>query len=179
MFFYDKLMLASEQQLVGIKARFLSFATVNGKMYWFADREYGYKHRKKKRLFMLPKSTTRTIFGALYEVENFEDCELKLHSYYNSMCPFVGEVTKNDMFVLSHRIAISIKFNKLSTTQNSKYKRGEPIECEVFVGNTLNPVIQYNSSKSYYYLQGIDHENFIKLVQETQQKQGDEKHELE
>ena len=56
----------------------------------------------------------------------------------------------------------------VTTAQVSTYERGTPIECITFVGNLKNEIIQYNSSKPYYYLQGIDEKNYIELIKEMQ-----------
>lgn len=176
LFIYDKLMLAREQRLVGLNAEFLTFAQVNAKMYWFADREYGKKRRKKKRIFLIPKSGTKVCYGALYKIDDYEFAEHKLHSYYYSMKPFIGKEDDEQLYVLRNVLATPIKFDSLSALQNGKYKTGAKVECETFIGNVRNETISYNSSKSYYKIQGIDHENFIELVRE---KQGEMKHGLE
>ena len=173
LFLYDKLMLASEQQLVGLNSKFLGYAVVHGKMKWFPEREYGQLRRKKKKKFITPMSTTRNIFGALYEVDEYELYELKLHSYYYSMKPFIGEVTEDDMFVTADVNAYPIRFKSLTALEEGKYEIGSPIIALAFVGNLQNKMIQHTISKPYYNLQGIDHKNFIESVKETQLKQGE------
>ena len=167
-FLYDKLMLASEQQLAGLDIRFLSYATVNAKMYWFADREYGRLRRKKKKAFIIPKQGTKLVYGALFEINNYDEVKLKLHAYYYSLSEFIGEESSQDLFKPTHLLSTPIKFKKISQLELSTYERGTPIECITFVGNLKNEMIQYNSSKPYYYLQGIDEKNYIELIKEMQ-----------
>lgn len=172
-FLYDKLMTVSEQQLLGLDAKFLSYAVVNAKMYWFADREYGKLRRKKKKTFIIPKQGTKLVYGALFEISNYETAKLKIHSYYYSLSEFIGEKSTHDLFTLTPLLATPIRFKRVSQLETSTYDRGTPIECECFVGNLNNPTIQYNSSKPYYYLQGIDEKNYIEMIKETQKKKGD------
>ena len=89
-------------------------------------------------------------------------------AYYYSLSEFIGEESSQDLFKSTHLLSTPIKFKKISQLELSTYERGAPIECITFVGNLKNEIIQYNSSKPYYYLQGIDEKNYIELIKEMQ-----------
>lgn len=163
-FLYDKLMLESEQKIVGIKAKFLTFAQTRAKLYWFDD-------DKRRRVFTIEQNATRTsrVFGALYAID-YEIYKYRLHSYYYNMQPFINTDCEYDYFTPITVEAVPLRFNSLSQLQNNKTIKGETINALMFAGNKRNKIIEYNSARKYYKLHGIDTDSFLKLTKEQQKK---------
>lgn len=154
-------MTKEEQKLIRIKLDFVSFGQIKGKMYWFND-------GKKKRLFALPGKgvSTKLIYGGLFKIDEYELQKHRLHAYYYNSLPFTEHNFIEDMYVFKKTIMLPIRFNSLTSLKQNNYIKGEPIECEVFFGNPNNRQIQYNASKHYYKLGGVDTKNFITMIKE-------------
>lgn len=165
-FLYDELMTFRERQLSNLlQMKLLTYAQMHGKLYWFND-------GKKKRIFAMPvkSKSTKVVFGALFEVKDYELLKHKLHSYYYDASVFVGEPTQNDLYTLTSTIAYPIKFDSLSGLQRQRYTKGSPIECEFFAGNLQNKLINKNHTK-YHKLSGVDVDSFVTLIKETKETQ--------
>lgn len=157
-------MLGSEQQLVNIPFKFLSFATTNGKMFWWND-------SKRKRTCLIPqgeitKRTNRIVYGALYMLDNYEWYENALHSYYNSMASYTDLVCANDYMKPQELLVRPIKFKTLTDLSTQHYDRGGQMVALGFVVNTDNSDMNRWYRAQYHKMQGIDKQNFIKAVQE-------------
>jgi hypothetical protein len=160
-FLYDELMTLRERRLNKMNMKLLSYAQTHGKLYWFND-------GKKKRIFAMPVkgASTKIIYGALFETQNYEFIKHKLNSYYYNASAFIGENTENDLYVLTNTIAYPIKFDSLSGLQKQQYTKGNPVECEIFIGNLQNKLIKKNHTK-YHKLSGVDVDSFVTLIKEN------------
>ena len=170
-FLYDELMSKEMQEKLKINIKFISCGLMTGKMYWFSD-------KKIKRIYAIEqKNTTKSIYGGIFLMKYYEAEKHKLHAYYNSSEPFIGNNLPTDFYNFTDVEVKPIKIKSITDIQTCKYKIGEKIICGCFTGNENNKRILFNSKRDRYYgVKRIDKKNFIKMIEENTKEK---KHGLE
>lgn len=159
-FIYDKLLTQQERDKVHLDLQFISFAQMQGKMYWFTD-------GKKRWIFAVPQDTSKVVYGALFLMKDYDLHKHRIHAYYNNSIGSIGKTLIENSFDLFNVKTRPIKFSTLSELLTGRYKIGEAVDCMCFVGNLQNPRMNFNSSRQRYYgTQRIDKESFITLIEE-------------
>lgn len=162
LFIYDKLMEKQEQDNLSLGLEFICFGYVKAKLRFFND-------DKKKRLYIVPNTgkSTQVTYGAIFELENYDEQRYKLFSYYNSLIPFVGLPMKEDIFIPAEIDVIPIKFTSLRDIENSQYTKGEIVKTLTFIGNPQNELIQYNNKRPYYKVNSINSNSFVQCIKDN------------
>lgn len=169
-FLYDELMTKEKQKMLKLDLKFISLAQMQGKMFW-------YKTAKKiryqeERVFVIPKNTTKLVFGGLFYMPMWNENKTKILAYFNNSSQTYGSTIKEDIYDVYETTVRPIKLKKLSDLTKSKYKVGKPVEVTTFVGNLQNNRIRFNVERPFYYgLRRIDKNNFIKMIQEQNEKE--------
>lgn len=168
-FLYDKLMTSSEREKILLKADFLAYGQMQAKMFWMITRRVSNKnyYKNTRRIFAIPKDTTKVIYGGIFSIPDWEVQSKKLCAYYYNSSAVCGHTLKEDMFELVECAVKPIKFSKLSDLVTCKYDAGNEIMCNVFIGNVANERVYYNSTNEKYYGEKrIDKNSFIKMIKE-------------
>lgn len=159
-FIYDKLLTKKEQKKIHLDLQFISFAQMQGKMYWMTD-------SKKRWIFAVPQDTSKVIYGAIFLLKDYDLHKHRIHAYYNNSIGSYGKTLKENTYDLSTVYVRPIKIPSLSSLTTGRYQIGEKIECKCFVGNLQNERMNFNSNRQRYYgVQRIDKESFLTLVEE-------------
>jgi len=169
-FLYDKLMTAREQQFVGIPFEFLSFAQVNGNLFWWND-------GKQRRSCLVQEGiyknrTSQVVYGSLWKVKEFRWQKNKLYSYYNNMSCYTGNTCPDDMMLPVYTTAVPIKFTSLSNLTKQHYERSTPIPILTFGVNLLNKDMKRWHRARYHKMPGVDKQNFLTLINERRNNNG-------
>lgn len=161
LFLYDKLMTRQEQSFANLNLKFISYATVHGKLIWVND-------TKRKRTIIIPSTTTSSlVYGGLFICEDYNVDKYKLHAYYNNSIPYIGNTALEDIYDLSTNTAIPILFKNIKDIEKNKYEKGTPVECSSFVANFLNSDVNYALSKQYHKMKGVDAKYYIQMIKEN------------
>ena len=126
LFLYDKLMTKEEQAKLKINFKFISFAQLNCKMYYFYNGKI-----KVPFAYIDSKNTTNQIYGGLFYINNeeFYNKNFSLFSYYYNSSVFTGKNDVNNLFIMEKVTVSQIKFKSLTELQNQRHKISEPLEC--------------------------------------------------
>jgi hypothetical protein len=162
-------MTKSEQELLHLPIRFLSFGYVQGKMYWLND-------DKRRRYFVIPPVYEKSkrqyntfIYGGVFVINDFQEYERALASYYNCSIPYLGEIIQEDLYY-SQKVTITpIKFKTLQELEECSYTSLSDIEGITFLGNQSNSKVQKSLKYGTYYRRasGIDVPNFLTMITEN------------
>ena len=159
-FIYDKLLTSQERKKIHLDLQFISFAQMQGKMYWYTD-------GKKKWIFAVPKDTSKLIYGAIFLMKDYDLHKHKIHAYYNNSIGSSGKTFIENTYDYIPATVRPIKLTSLSDLLSGRYKVGDKMECKCFVGNLQNARMNFNSNRQRYYgKQRIDKESFITLIEE-------------
>lgn len=180
-FLYDELMIKELQEFLNIPTTFITYGQMNGWLYWVKTLKHlmGRKHDIKKRLFAIPKNTTRVIYGGIFLIKNWEFQCKKVHAFYHNSIPNNGATLKEDLYDIVEIGIRPIKFKRLTDLENSRYEVGNEIMCSTFIGNIGNPLILRNSHRKYYIVGKLDKNSFIQMVKDNNERKGETKNGME
>lgn len=161
MFLSNKLQSPEHQKELNIPLTFVAFGITEGRMY---------KHFHSENTFIIPINSMKrwgnnVVYGGLFLCKDFDFYSRLLDAYH--MCS-MSTLHRNHTCDIHHRVNISvtpIRFNTLDELSRLKYKEGEPIEVQTYMGNIKHPRITQRLRKtvSYRIIDGIDADNFKKL----------------
>lgn len=168
-FLYDSLMTHSDQRILRLPIRFLSFGRLQASLYWLYD--------KGRRYYVLPpnnKFKSRIhrsfVYGGIFVINDFEEYNRAFYSYYNCSIPYTDEVMQEDLFIPRSFIVEPIAFNSLEQIKNCSCHRLDKIKALVMFGNEDNKRIEHNmKDKHHKHTLGIDMPNFLTMIKEVQQ----------
>lgn len=175
LFLYDKLMTAAERKKIKLNAEFIACGQMHGKMRWVVTRRISNKNAYKntRRIFAIPKDTTKVIYGGIFLVKEWEFERQKVHAYYHNSIPNCGHTLREDLYDFAEVGVRPIKFQQLKDLKTGRYKIGEELICGAFVGNLANGRMNYNNiNEPYYSEKRIDKENFITMITEVKHELG-------
>lgn len=169
LFLYDELMTRSTQQNLRLPIHFLSYGYVRGRMYWCND-------EKKRRYFIIPPSTQKHIknvndyvYGGIFVINDYEEYERSLYSFYNSSIAYLGKSIQEDLYIPEKIQITPIKFKTLQELEECRYTSLEPFEGLTMMANQENKKIQNSISHGRYYrrVSGFDVPNFLTMLMEN------------
>lgn len=164
-FIYDTLLIKKVQAILNIPLEFVSYGYAHGKLYFMYD-------GKRRRHFFI-KARGRCVYGAIFVLDQAEEYERVVHSFYNCSYKYTNTILTSDLYKEDTVSVTPITFNSLTELCSNVVTRLESIECSVFVGNEINPTVKNSLTKYRYYKKndGIDAVSFLTLVKER----GDER----
>jgi hypothetical protein len=169
-FLYDELMTKEKQSLLRLPLKFLSYGYVRGKMYWLND-------DKKRRYFVIPPQSEQHrsqwntfVYGGIFVMNDFDEYERALYSYYNSSIPYVGEIMQEDLYYPKICTVTPIAFSTLQELEECRYQSLSDVDMLVMLANESNQKVQNSLKHGRYYRRnsGIDVPNFLTMVMENQ-----------
>ena len=165
LFLYDSLMLKRIQNILRLPIQFVSYGYTYGSMYFLND-------GKKRRHFLI-KGTRRCVYGAIYVIEDYEEFRSSLHSFYNSSATYTNQTLSSDLYVEDTAQVTPISFNSIQDFEIAKIQKGEPVECNLFCGNSFNTKVDKSIKHGSYYKKsnGLDAVSFLQLIKEKQDEQ--------
>ena len=165
-FLYDALMTEEQRKKILLNAEFLTCGQMQGKMRWMVS--YRSTYQEQRRIFAIPKNTSKVIYGGIFLVKDWELHRQKVHAYYHNSIPNCGHTLQEDLFDYQEIPVRPIKIKNLKDLTTGRYKVGNDVPCGVFVGNSGNGRVYYNSkNEPYYDEKRIDKNNFIQMIKEN------------
>jgi hypothetical protein len=109
------------------------------------------------------------IYGALFLCKDF-DFYARIFDAYHACS--MSTLLRNHDLDLHHRMHVHVTpiyFKSLDELSRLKYREGEPVYVQTYLGNPKHPKIanRLNSTVSYRITDGIDTENYKKLFWEV------------
>lgn len=163
-------MTKEKQSLLRLPMKFLSYGYVRGKMYWLND-------DKKRRYFVIPPETVQYkrqwntfVYGGIFVMNDFEEYERAMNSYYNSSISYTGEIMQGDLFYLQKLPVTPIVFRSLQELEECRYQSLDEVSAFIYLANQENSKVQNSLKRGRYYRRssGIDVPNFLTMVMENQ-----------
>lgn len=163
-------MTKEKQSLLRLPMKFLSYGYVRGKMYWLND-------DKKRRYFVIPPETVQHkrqwntfVYGGIFVMNDFEEYERAMNSYYNSSISYTGEIMQGDLFYLQKLPVTPIVFRSLQELEECRYQSLDEVSAFIYLANQENSKVQNSLKRGRYYRRssGIDVPNFLTMVMENQ-----------
>lgn len=140
---------------------FISFGFIEGKMY---------KGLRNHSTFVSPPNSTKqwgnkVVYGGLFLCSDFNFYQRILDAYH--ACS-LSSLMRNHVYDIHHRIntyCTPIKFDTIEDLSRLKYREGEPIECQTYIGNQNHPKInnRLHSTFSHRIESGVEIEPFMNL----------------
>lgn len=164
-FLSNELQNPHQQRELRIPLEFITFGITEGRMY---------KHFRNQSNFIIPIDTLKrwgneVIYGGLFLSKDFDFYAEILDAY--NMCS-LSKLLRNHDLDIHHRIEVDVKpiyFKTLDDLARLKYKEGEPIKAQTYMGNLKHNKItqRLNKTVSYRIIDGIDTYNFKQLFGEV------------
>ncbi len=165
LFLTNELMSPSYQKEMRLPLTFIAFGITKGKMYTHL--------RTLNSFILLPDVTKRwgndTVYGALMLCKDFDFYARILDAYH--VCS-MSTLLRNHPLDIHHRVSLEITpiyFNSLDELVRIKYREGEAIVAETYIGNKNHPKIKQRLNKrvSYRLIDGVDATHFKELLGEV------------
>lgn len=153
------------QKEMRLPLEFITFGTIQAKMY---------KHFRNQSNFTVPHGTSKrwgndVVYGGLFLCKDF-DFYARIFDAYN-MCS-KSILLKNHVKDIHHRVEVDVTpiyFRTLNDLSSLKYREGETITAQAYMGNTKHNKItqRFDKTASYRIVDGIDVDNFKQLFWEV------------
>lgn len=160
-FLSNELMNPVIQRELRLPLEFITFGMTKGKMY---------KHFKNKGTFILPPKLSKAwgntfIYGGLFICKDFDFYARILDAYH--VCS-LSTMLRNHNQDVQHRVeveVITIHFQTLDELARLKYREGESIKANTYIGNIKHPKIKIRTKKTTHYrvTSGVDAPHFTQL----------------
>ena len=148
LFFTNQLQNPSMQKQLNIPLEFIVFGIVKGRMY---------KHFRSNDSFIIPINTHRrwgnsVIYGSVFLCKDFDFYSRILDAY--QMCS-MSTMLRNHNRDIHHRVEVNVTpiyFDSIDDLSRLKYKEGEEIQAQTYIGNINHPKIikRINQKKNSY-----------------------------
>lgn len=165
LFLSNELLNPEVQKMMQLPLTFVAFSMVSGKLY---------SHFRSQSNFLITDYTDQTwgnskVYGALFICKDFDFYSAILDAYH--VCS-MSTMLRNHNLDIQHRVDVEttlIHFETLDDLSRLKYREGEHIIAQTYVGNPKHPKIssRFHSTVSYRIVDGIDSDNFKKLFEEV------------
>lgn len=166
-FLSNELQNPHQQREMHLPLEFITFGITEGRMY---------KHFRNQSNFIVPNDTLRhwgneVIYGGLFLCKDFDFYAALFDAYH--VCS-LSRLSRNHNLDIHHRIEVDVKpiyFKTLDDLSRLKYKEGESVKAQTYMGNIKHNKIsqRLNKTVSYRITSGIDAENFKQLFWEVVQ----------
>lgn len=102
-------------------------------------------------------------------MNDFNEYERALFSYYNSSIPYLGDIIQEDLFTPEIYPITPIKFKSLKDLEECRYTSLTDVNGLTMLANQNNNKVQNSLSKGRYYRRasGIDVPNFLTMIMEN------------
>lgn len=167
-FLSNELQNPSHQNELKIPLEFITFGITEGRMY---------KHFRNQSNFIIPVDALKrwgndVVYGGLFLCKDFDFYARLLDAYH--VCS-KSTLLRNHDKDIHHRIEVDVRpiyFETLEELASLKYREGEPIKAQTYLGNLKHPKITQRLDKtvSYRIIDGVDTDNFKKLWEVIQWK---------
>lgn len=161
LFLTNELQNPAYQKEMRLPLEFIAFGITEGRMY---------KHFRNQSNFVIPVDALKrwgndVVYGGLFLCKDFDFYSRILDAYH--VCS-VSTLMKNHDMDIHHRIEVNVTpifFDTIEELATLKYREGESIKAQTYMGNLKHPKISQRLDKtvSYRIIDGIDAENFKKL----------------
>lgn len=161
-FLSNELLAPNKREKMKLPLTFISFAYVEGKMIKYKDTTMVFSDQKKWG--------NNRVYGALFILDDFEFHIRVLDAMH--VCS-LSRMYRNHKLDLHHRVLTEVTpifFDSISQFTRLKYREIEKIKVYAFFGNSHLPKIskRLHGRNSYRIKDGIDKENFKKLLNERE-----------
>lgn len=164
-FLSNELQNPHQQRDLRIPLEFITFGMTEGRMY---------KHFRNQSNFVIPLDSmqvwgNKVVYGGLFLCKDFDFYARILDAYH--VCS-LSRLYKNHDLDVHHRVEVDITpiyFQTIEELARLKYREGEPIKAETYMGNLKHAKItqRLNKTVSYRIIDGIDKDNFKQLFGEV------------
>jgi hypothetical protein len=162
LFLSNEMMSPHWHRRSNVPLQFVSFAYVEGKMY---------HHKQRKGTFVVRKNLRSwgndVVYGALFVLNDAHFYNRLLDSY--QACS-KSALLRNHSYDYHHRInamATPIYFNDVEEFQSLRYREGEEVRCQMYVGNSNQPNINHQLQTRSRIVDGVDKQHFKELIREV------------
>jgi hypothetical protein len=164
-FLYNELLTPSWQREMKIPLQFITFAFIEARLYTHYRNDSTFALRPEKR-----KWGSNIVYGAIFTLQDFEFYSRSLDAFH--MCS-MSTLGRNHIHDIHHRIttdATPIYFRDVHAFSHLKYREGEHVEVQAYMGNPNHPKItqRIQSKKhSHRIITGVDKPHFKELIREV------------
>ena len=154
LFVTNELLNPNQQRDMRLPFKYIVFGITEGRMF---------KHFRSNSTFITPNNVKKAwgnsvVYGSIFLIDNFDYYAPILDAYH--LCS-MSTLQGNQRWDIHHRIKVNVNpihFNTLDELASLKYKEGEPIEVETYIGNVDHPKInqRINNSHSLRVIDGVN-----------------------
>lgn len=170
LFLHNNLLNSTLRNEMRLPLHFVSFATVEGKMFWSYGKRDTFIVQEKDRAWGNP-----LIMGAIFHLSDFDYYIRIMDSYHACSLSAIRRNHRNDLHHRQRVLCTPISFASLSDLGRMIYTEKEEQGVSCYFGNPNHPKISVrlrNKKLSYRITEGVDKISFASLYREVSNDRG-------